>query len=311
MGDLTDVILGEGGPSEYGYHQISSFLSCNKKFQYEKVRGIRKPMAQTPDHFAIGQLFHAGRAHWFAQRFDTSAEAFERCKAAMQKAAEENKLPVTIDAERTALRYLQEYIDHYSIRPLPDPIAAEYLVGPTELDGVGTLRTARLDDVSRYFEAGGKLCIGESKTTGADIGTTINEYTLHGQPMLQALLWELSSQGAAQFGPVDGVMLDIVQKGRGGERCKFARVVVPIKRRVLDWYRENLVKALRAAANVTWESSEPRRITSCTEMHGGARVACTYRDLCINGAEAAMDYVTTDGQYLDQVRPVNGVEIWE
>lgn len=310
---MTDVILGEGGPSEFGYHQIASYLSCPKKFQMEKVRHIEKAGAvKTPIHFAVGSLFHAMRANWFANRFDLSDETWNRMKRAAQKAAEEYELPVDIEAERLALRYMQEYMDHYSVQPLPDPVAAEYLLGPTCLEegDLRTQRTARLDDVSRYNEAGGRLCIGESKTTGTDIGTTINEYVLHGQPMLQALLWELAPQGAALYGPAEGVMLDIVAKGRGGERCKFQRVFVPLTRRSLDWYRANLVRALRAAANVTYESNEERRITSCTEMRGGARVACQFRELCVHGEEAASEYMV-DGQFLQDVPDVNGVKAWD
>lgn len=304
------VDLGKGGPSAKGWHKIADFLRCPKAYQYGQVRGIHKPQAQTPDHFAVGILHHAMRARWFAEHFDTGEKTWEKIKRAAQEATEEQKLPITIDAERKAMAMFQLYMDYWSLRPRPEPVAAEYLVGPAalseEFDEV-TERTARLDDVSRYPEAGGKLCVGESKTTSTSVGDTVNQYTLHGQPLLQLLLWKLSPNGEAKHGPVAGIMLDVFVKPYEKKAASFGRVFVPVSDWTLKWYAESMVGYLRAAALTKWDTNVPRNVQGCTYTAGRMRVACEFRELCAHGPSASSLYVMGEGKslrsYEGEVKP--------
>ncbi len=295
-----------GGASSAGYHQIADYLSCPKKFQYAKVRGIRQPLTGTPAYFAVGSMFHAARAAWFTTGFRPWEECRERLTAAILEVEQHYELPVHPSAAKDATRYMEEYVEHYLGRPHPKPLAAEYPIGPSEVGGEE--RTARLDDVSYYDEGGGKLWIGESKTTSTDIGGAVEEYTLHGQPMLQVLLWRASPQGAAMYGDVAGVMLDVLQKGYGGKRCTFARVPIEVTDLSLKWYERELGQAVRESKLITWDSEPQRRIASCTTMIGSRRVACPFRDLCRFGRDAALGYVTPDGKRLTDHEPEAGKE---
>jgi hypothetical protein len=74
------------------------------------------------------------------------------------------------------------------------------------------------------------------------------------------------------------------------------------------WWARALSKAIREAREVTWDSEVDRRVTSCTEMSGSRRVACPYRDLCQHGRDAALQFVTADGNRLTDYEPREGQE---
>lgn len=304
---MIQPLWNEGGPSGLGYSEIEAYLRCPKEYQYGKVRGITQFASNVPDYFAIGSFMHAGRARWFAQSFKIDAETWDLMRADITKVRSDFDLPSSDHAERTALIYLQEYVDHWSVRPLPQIVAVEHMLGPTELlaGEPATVRTARLDDFGFYPEAGGALCIGECKTTAAAISDVANQYTLHGQPVLQRLLWDAAPQGAALYGNVAGMILDVIQKGAGGKRCQFGRLFVPVQPRVLQWAEDELVKALRKKANMLWDSTPERRITSCTRLIGKARIACPYLPLCEHGKGGATGFVMEDGKPLDSWKPTD------
>lgn len=298
-----EVLIGKGGPTEQGWHRISSFLECPQKYLYSQVRKIRRPLSGTPDYFAVGLLFHAGRARWFTLRFDTSAQAWSSIQDAMAHEAEEQKLPIRAEAERQALRYMQEYVNHWSVRPKPRPVAAEYLIGPAPLSkdpgDISLTRTARLDDVS-YYPGDDGLYIGEAKTDGESVDNCVETYTLHGQPLMQRILWGMAPQGEAKLGPVKGVMLDMLIKGRGKNKSKFARMPIPITQKVIDWYIKSMRGYLRAAASVNWNSEVPHNPTMCKR--------CDFRDLCMHGRSAAGQFVLENGDSLVRWKPTEGKE---
>lgn len=293
-------MLGESGPSQAGWHQVETFLRCPKEYQFAHTRGISTPVAQEPDYFVVGRLVHAMRARWFSLRFRVDDEALQLIDKACDEEIENGKLPASLKAIQQAKVYFLEYRTHWAKRPKPSPVAAEYLLGPAPLapdDPFFLFRTARLDDVSRYPEAGDALCIGESKTTSTSVNDCVNQYTLHGQPLLQAHLWKMAPQGEKTFGPIKGVMLDVIVKGYG-KPSQFARVFIPVTDHALEWFIKNMRAQLRAAASVDWNSDVPRNIGMCTRLVGRARVACPYRDLCSHGRSASIKYVLRDGSSL-------------
>lgn len=305
----SKVIVGRGGPTSAGWHSVEQFLRCPKAYQFGKVRGIRQPLEQTPDHFAVGLLHHAQRARWFALKFATSAKAMASVQDAMFEECEKQQLTISTDAQQRARVLFDAYIKHWSKRPRPTPVAAEYLVGPAPLvpgDPEYLWRTARLDDVSIYPEAGGRLCLGESKTTGDSIGDCITQYTLHGQPLLQLLLWKMSPRGEAMHGPAAGVMLDICKKQSGRNPPKFERCFVPVKDSVLEWYAPSLRGYIAAAMAVGWDTEAPRNTQGCTYKAGRMRAVCDFRDLCMHGKDGAGKYVLSDGTALRKFEPEPG-----
>jgi hypothetical protein len=298
-----------GGATEAGWHSIESMLYCPKEYQLRIIRGVRHPLHQNPDHFSVGALFHAGRARWFTLRFAHDAKAWDSIKAAVEEEAEIQKLPVSMRAIQNTLSLLTQYCAYWAKRPRPDPVAAEYKIGPSPFrlgDPFTLNRTARLDDASRYPEAGGALCIGESKTTSGSIDSCFNQYQLHGQPMLQLLLWKLAPQGEKRFGPVKGVMLDITQKPSGKNPARFARMFVPVSDWALTWFANALANYLRAAAQIDWDTEVTRNIAMCTRMAGRARVPCEFRELCSHGRSASIQYVLRDGSSLMSHQPIDG-----
>lgn len=310
------VNVGAGGPTDAGWHSMADGIGCPKEGQYKHVRGVHLPLLQTPDHFAIGGMLHAGRATWFGAKFATDAATVEACRAACLKASEDHKLPVSQDAKDKALRYLDEYISFWSTRPRPQPVAAEYMVGPAPLqpgDQFPLWRTARLDDVSYYPEALNGLCIGEAKTTSGSIQDCIAQYTLHGQPLLQFVLWKNSNQGEKLHGPLKGVMLDIIKKGYGKEKSQFARHFVQVTDVTLAWYVKNMRRQLREYAAMDWNTDAERNIQYCTRIIGKSRAVCEYRDLCMHGRNAASKYVLRDGSSMATWKPSPGQETppWE
>jgi hypothetical protein len=302
-----EVLLGEGGPTEAGWHSIEAFLRCPKEYQFRHIRKMSQPLAQTPDYFAFGILFHAGRARWFANKFDTSPKSWQSVVDAVQQETTASHLPISAKVTERVLFHLQEFMAYYSKRPRPTPVAAEYKLGPTPLikgDSFFLWRTARLDDVSKYPEHGMKLCIGESKTTSTTLNDLFNQYELSGQTMLQALLWQNDPNGAAKYGPVEGILLDGVVKAYGKkDKPKFGRQFIPITKHQLDWFSLNLRGYLKAAASVDWNADAPRNVSACTRLIGRGRIACDYRDLCRYGKSAALKFVFEDGGSVSRWQP--------
>lgn len=289
-----EVLVGESGPTEAGIHSVLEGIGCAKEYQFKYVRQLYEPQHQTPDYFAVGSQLHAGKAHWFAKGFKMDAATWASIQLAMRKEMELQKLPVSAKALQAGERYMREYMDHWSKRPKPTPIACEYKLGPTPLepgDPFFMWRTARLDDVSRYPEALGKLCLGETKTTSDSVNGVINKYTLHPQILLQMILWKMDPRGEATYGPIAGVMLDIVKKGYGENKSAFSRHFLRVPPHAITWFPRVLKAHLRILSVIDWDADVIRNPTRCTRQEGRMLVSCQYRDLCLAGRNAANRYV--------------------
>lgn len=286
------------GASIAGWHNISTFVRCPQEYLFSQVRGISVPRTLMPDPLAIGTLFHEGRAHWFKSGFPMDTQYWERLKKYINKSADTSNPPMRVDAITRTLSYLSQYIAHWGMRAKPEPVVVEQEVGPAPLqkdDPFFLFRTFRPDDVSFYPEANGKLCIGELKTTSVGVDDAVNEYTLHGQTMLQYLIWRMAKNGEAKHGPVSHIMMDVVVKGYGKDKCTFGRHPLVITDYALNWYAQSMRGYLKAAQLVEYNTSVPRNITACTRLIGRARVPCQFRDLCQFGKSAANRYVDRDG----------------
>jgi hypothetical protein len=305
-----DVIVGEGGRTDAGSGMTSLIMRCPKAYQYDAVRKIRVPQTQMPPHFAVGILFAAMRREWFGRRFDTSEATWQHLKAKCQAEAELQHLPLSPKDEAFALALMAKYIEHWSARPRPRPIAAEYQIGPAPLvpgDPPHLYRTAKLDDLSYYPEAGGALCIGEAKTTSADVGSVVREYELHVQPLLYTALYMAAPEGQARWGKVAGVVLDVTCKPMEGKKPSFHRVAIEIRPEAVQQFVESARYYVELASRITWDTNAMRTYR-CTEMHGRMRVDCKFKDLCRFGSAAAGKYVLEDGRALRRYKPVPGAE---
>lgn len=305
--DVLDIdpIHNEGGSSGTGWSEIAAYLRCVKEYQLAKVRGIIKPTASTPDYFAVGSMVHAGRAAWLSrkQAMDAATDAFIAAEMArVRKEYEDKNQPVSEKAVNDAARIITEYRDHYSLREAPRTVAVEHFIGPFTLDDSDPAehaRTGRYDDIGFYPEFGGRLAIGECKTTSGTPAQVMREYELHGQPALYELLWNRAPQGLAMYGPIAGIVFDVIQKGYGGKKCVFARVPVEVPDRVKQWHSDELRVAIAGAKALTRDGAARRNITACTRASGNGRVKCTYHALCMYGAAARGEYARADGSPLE------------
>lgn len=289
-----EVLIGDSGPTQYGYHHIESMVRCPKEHQLRQVRQIRMPQRETPSHFAIGIIMHAGRKLWFARGFRTDDAMWQEIKTEAEKECEAQKLPVTATSMQLGLRYVTEYIEHWSAFPKPKVKAVEHLVGPVPVtEGApDAIRTARLDDVAAYAEAGWANCIGEAKTTSASCNEVVRTYELHGQPLLQHVLYRMdAANGAAKLGTAPGTMLDIISKGYGKEKSKFMRAFVPVTQFAIDWFVRDMAATVRESNKMTWNTEARRVTTSCVRAVSGRVGGCEFKQLCLHGANATGRYV--------------------
>jgi hypothetical protein len=103
-------------------------------------------------------------------------------------------------------------------------------------------------------------------------------------------------------------MLDVVKKGLGEKKCEFDRRFLSWDEGVLKQLETYLIEAKRKANSIAWDDEVPRHFAHCTEMAGTARIACTYRELCMEGRGAALQYLTSEGVYLHKYEPAEGKE---
>ncbi len=300
----TAVLIGDSGATTDGSTKTQMYARCPKMHQYAYVRGISIPRSQNPGYFSVGSIFGAVRSAWFGMKFATGAKAAVVLKHAAQKEAERNKLPIAQKDEAYALALFDQYIEYWSQRPMPKPVATEFHVGPEpELD-----RTGSLDDLSYYPEAGGALAIGECKTTAGDISTSVREYEFHIQTMQYQALYLLNKGAQKKYGPVKGHVLDVTQKPEGkGKKPKFARIFIEVREEAIRTFIRSTAALVAQSKTQTWDSS-PIRTYQCTFQAGRARIDCTYKNLCRYGKSGAARFVLADGSSLASHKPTKGKE---
>lgn len=305
-----EVIVGEGGRTDAGSGMTGLIMKCPKAYQYDAVRGIRLPKVQMEPHFAVGILFAAMRREWFGRKFASDEKTWTYLKKKCQTEAELQHLPINTKDEVFALALMSKYMEHWLARARPRPLAAEYQMGPVALrkgDPFNMFRTAKLDDLSYYPEAGGALCIGEAKTTSADPGAVVREYESHVQTLLYQALYKVDPNGEKKFGPVACTMLDIVCKPVEGKKASFHRVPIEVRPAQVEQFIESARFYLTMANKIDWDTPVMRTYR-CTEMHGRMRVDCTFKDLCRFGGTSAGKYVLHDGRALRKYKPQPGAE---
>lgn len=293
------VLVGESGPSPAGWHSLAQYLACPKMYQFSQLRKLRAVNAgESHIALAVGSLFHAGRAAWFATQ--CSAD-FAHVSKGMEDEA--GKIKANDQAVEDAKQIVRQYIEHYRLRPIPKVRAVEFLVSADKYNSTpfpGGARTARLDDVSEYVEANGACCIGEAKTTSDSLVGCVKEYDLHGQPLGQALLYKAIGE---PFGRIAFVMLDVVKKpnARGG-KCQFLRQAVPITDYSLSWYLPSLVASLRDVEFTKVSGNANRNPKACStpwvNEWGKANFrTCEFVDLCKFGPDARTRFQNASGTF--------------
>lgn len=281
------------GPSIAGYHKIVDFLRCPQEFKYRHTLGITPNGKDDKLALAIGVLTHVGRAHWFASQFKARVE---ECQEAIRQYVQTSAGKYKIDAEREACRLIAAYVEHWRAQPLPLCRAVEYEIGPAPLkegDPFYAYRTARLDDLSNYPDALNKLCIGDLKTTSDTIAGVVNEYRQHGQFILYSILYKMAKEGQALFGPIAGMMVDIMTKEAVP---KFHRELITVTPFQEHWFTASMQGWLKAASQVTASTPVPRNVTQCSRaVSRRGSYMCDFHELCHYGGSRVNLYRDREG----------------
>lgn len=293
---VSQVITGSAkeGPSVAGYHKIIDFMRCPQEYKYKHVMGLKPKDAEEKRALAIGVLTHVGRAHWFSSQFKANVE---QCQAAITAHVQQFATTQNIDAEREAHRLIAAYVEHWKSKPLPLCRAVEYDIGPCPMkpgDPFFLYRTARFDDLSIYPDALNKLCIGDLKTTSDSISGCVNEYRQNGQFILYNILYKMAKEGQQLFGPVSGMMIDVMTKEAVPKFHRELIVVTPFQE---HWFTRSMQGWLRAAAQVTEYTEVPRNVSQCCRsVSRKGSFLCDFHQLCHYGASAAGQFVDKDGK---------------
>lgn len=303
-----DVIVGDSGPTDDGSTKTQTMLRCPKKYQFKYERGIAIPRSANPVYFSIGSIYGAGVAAVFSIGFAVGAKAWLFVKQKIQEEAERSRLPIRPQDEAYGLALVEQYLEHWKVRPNPKMIATEYKVGPIP----GFKRTGKLDGLGHYPTGDGatrhQFCIAEVKTTSGDIGSAVREYEFHPQTLQYQALYLMDPRGAAKYGPVDGHMFEICQKPEGkGKKPKFARAFVEVRPASLHTFVASTKAYIKMQDLIHWDSN-PTRTYQCTYQAGRARVDCEYKPLCRYGKSGASNFVLADGTRLRDHKPVEGKE---
>lgn len=293
------------GHSGAGWHAIESFIRCPKEYQFSAVRKIGQHRPFIPGPLSVGLLLHAARAQWLhdERKGELWREAMERYAAKTE--AEEGKLsPGSLSA---AAGYFAGYSAYWKVRPVTGVLAIEHYMSPRGISQnapVWAFRTARYDSIEKWR---GKTWIGELKST-SDSGNRLTEqYTLHGQLLLQMALW--GEEEDDTFGPLEGVLIDPILKrsagGAGGPRIEIRKSECAA---ALTWFRKDLKTWLMQAQSVDWDAA-PERRPNCMRAYG----PCEFRGLCLKGRRGANQFVLENGKALVTWTPKPGQSVppWE
>lgn len=299
------------GPSLWGWHSgDETFWRCEQEGVFKFIRKVLKAgKRETPRAMAIGLLFHAGRARWFSEGFLDTEVGWASIYEAVRQEGEKQPLPIPVGAEQDALNLLRQYVDHYKSLPKPKVLAAEIEVGPlATFPGSSELHTNRLDDLSTYPDFAHAEALGEAKTTSGKPNTVYAHYNAnHGQLLKQMLVvTEAIRQGILKIikAPI-GIVLDVAQKGYGGDKAHFERFLVTIEPYQLEWFARDLertrqrrreLERIEADRDIEGDVGAKRNVTACRRLvsgDGGQYIAvdCEFLSLCKFGRAAAAEYV--------------------
>lgn len=282
------------GASEKGWHEIEPFVRCPQEYKFRRVLQLRQKAPFMADALSTGICVHAARAQWLHDKY--KGDDWRRAIAVAVKAHEDAGQPLAPAASAVALDCMQAYVNHWSLRPKPIPLAVEYTIAPRALTPdapTWTWRSARLDSIERYR---GKVWIGECKTTSAHAGQVERRYRLHGQLLLQCALW--GDEENQRFGPLAGILLDVIVKPSGKRPAKAcARIPVPLSELTpaIEWFKRDFPQWIMQASLIDWNTRPQRRPTACEN--------CDFNHICRKGRAGTAGFIFPDGSKVSDWTP--------
>lgn len=292
------------GASSKGWHEIQPFTICPKDYQYGVVRKIRQVAPSIPEGLSYGLFMHAARAQWLHDGYkgDVWREALVEYG---RQAEEHNKLPMAAGMLAAATKDFEEYTKYWLKRPRPEVLAIEYELKARGLKPDAPAwahRTARLDSIERWQ---GKVYIGEFKSTSRTDKHVAELYAVNGQTLLQVALW--SDEETKRFGPLAGILLDVVSKGTKSRPARGNPRIIIRKEQLshaLTWFHREFKQWVMNASTIEWNSTVPRSMV-CMRPHG----PCRWRPLCARGRDGAGQFQLGDGTQMHKWKPSPGKEV--
>ncbi len=295
------AMLDEGGPSLAGYSAVSSFLSCPERARLKSlgIRPKRAPLLVNGqaviaplDALGYGSLWHvlmALRAYNYAYGFDGQQCAVDQ----LEWYGQHDLHP---DSKMKALSALKIYDQAFPFQADPlqyigvecDVVSDIGVRDPFTHQWRPLLRTVRYDAVVRVMQADGTWSRGvfslERKTSASGSRSSLDSYMP--QFWVQTALWNANPYLVATYGPMEGVINDVVTK-----------TIVPQAFRIGPHYVTSLQQK-RALAYLRYtdtvrfpveeDGSFPMFLHTCWGRFG----ACSYIGLCHEEEFASYEQVT-------------------
>jgi len=285
----TAEMLDSSGSSA-GYHAVSSYLACPEKSRL-RASGLRRKQRNTdldPDvmvelnPMGYGTLIHT----LLGARIAYGHAASERMLA--RREVVELVLPdgqivrplALLEPDRAkALLALRTYDASHPLDQDPWTyigVESEVIANVALPSQPPMYRTVRYDGVVQQQDpVRGKVVLSLEHKTAAR-GGNMKEYT--GQAMVQVTLWNQCPKLVEMFGPMVGVIFDVIVKSviPKCERLPPRYVTKLQQQRALEYLR--LPETIKYPINA--DGTYPRMLQTCFDRYG----ACDYVDLCLEGA---------------------------
>lgn len=278
---------------------------CWKEQQFGRVREMQLRGDTVEQHFSVGLALHAMRAQWLNDGY--SGELWRKAGTGFIEAFNDKhpRRPLHPRTKLISMKTFEGYVKHWRLLPKPEVLAVEYELEPRTLTKEAppwAARTARLDSVERWR---GGIYIGECKSTSESANAVMDTYALNGQPLLYMALW--SEREAKRFGPLKGILYDVMKKATDTEHARFyPRAVLPMAAvaHALTWFKKDFTTWVMQEHLIDWNASPERRM-NCMRPYG----PCKFRDICVRGRDGALAYEFKDGTPVLNWKPSPGKEV--
>jgi len=276
--------------SSAGYHAVSSYLACPEKSRL-RASGLRRKQRNIDldpnvmvelNPMGYGTLIHCLLGTRIVYGHDAAEALLGRREAAPYQTfdGQWSKPLGLLEPDRAkALLALRTYDATHPLNGDPFRyIGVESEVkADVALPGQPTMiRTVRYDGVVQQDDpVRGKVVLSLEHKTAAR-GGNMKEYT--GQAMVQVTLWNQCPALVEKYGPMVGVIFDVIVKSimPKCERLPPRYVTKAQQQRALEYLR--LPETVKYPINA--DGSYPRMLHTCFDRYG----ACDYVDLCLEGA---------------------------
>jgi hypothetical protein len=267
-------ILAQGG-SKAGYSKVSTYMSCPEKSHLQGL-GVRRKTRViyedgVPDELEatdLGSIMH----HLLSVRVIHGESAAEVLVGHQEPYGGFFELPLPELDRQKLLMWLRTYDGEHPIEEEPFQylaVEAEIFTDVGNGKGGSCIRSARYDKIVQYPD--GRIFSLEHKTSARGGNGAINKYMP--QFETQSAIWNRNPYLVEQYGPMHGIIADMVIKKEIPEVERAFRYISPLQiERVIQYLRQPAQLGLKRNP----DGSFPRWFHSCWQ----GWPPCEYIELC-------------------------------